>query len=76
MQVDITKLEKQMKSLLKDYSDLMDVKVTLDMEIVAYRKLLQAEEVSTFFKFLQTFLRSDLKPETTGSRNYNQFVPQ
>ena len=40
------RLEKQIKNLLQDYSDLMDVKVTLDMEISAYRKLVQAEEVS------------------------------
>lgn len=44
-QADVDKLDKQMKELLKDYSDLMDVKCTLDMEISAYRKLLQAEEV-------------------------------
>ena len=44
-QKDLDRLDKQIKSLLQDYSDLMDVKVTLDMEICAYRKLVTAEEV-------------------------------
>jgi len=42
--LSIEKLEKQIHLLLKDYSDLMEVKVGLDMEIAAYRKMLQAEE--------------------------------
>ena len=44
-QLSIEKLEKQIHNLLKDYGDLMEVKVSLDMEILAYRKMLQAEEV-------------------------------
>lgn len=42
--LSIEKLEKQIHNLLKDYGDLMEVKVSLDMEILAYRKMLQAEE--------------------------------
>uniref|UniRef100_A0A0K0DTG1 LTD domain-containing protein n=1 Tax=Strongyloides stercoralis TaxID=6248 RepID=A0A0K0DTG1_STRER len=41
---DIARLEKQIQDLLDDYSGLMDVKIQLDNEIEAYRRLLEGEE--------------------------------
>ena len=33
-----------MEEMLKDYKDLMEIKVALDIEIAAYRKMLEVEE--------------------------------
>lgn len=41
---DIARLEKQIQDLMDDYSGLMDIKIQLDTEIEAYRRLLEGEE--------------------------------
>lgn len=41
---EITKLRGEMESILKELQDLMDIKLSLELEIAAYRKLLEGEE--------------------------------
>merc|ERR1719367_2626079 len=41
---DVRNKEEQMEEMLKDYKDLMEIKVALDIEIAAYRKMLEVEE--------------------------------
>lgn len=41
---DLNRMRDEMTQQLLDYQDLMDIKVSLDLEIAAYRKLLEGEE--------------------------------
>jgi len=44
LKIEVSKLRAEMEAILKELQDLMDTKLGLELEIAAYRKLLEGEE--------------------------------